>query len=78
MIAKISKIKLIELVERFFQQPCDTIVITELGEKFPDGFEISRKKVMPGDVLLVRPKPVKELREEDKDSKDVGSFVVCK
>ena len=51
---RISKLQLIKLVEKYFQSNIDELIITEVGNKYPDGFEISKRKMLPGDVLVTK------------------------
>lgn len=54
-VVKIPKTELIKLVEKYFQAPIDELVITETSNpKYPQGFSISRGKILPGDVVLTK------------------------
>lgn len=53
-VVKIPKLELIKLVERYFQASIDELVITEVGSKFPDGFTIGKRKMLPGDVVVTK------------------------
>jgi len=52
---RISKAELIKLVEKYFQSPIDELVIVETNNpKYPQGFSISKGKMLPGDVVVRR------------------------